>query len=420
MPADLHDLGLGERLRHVGGQSRPLRAVDLAVERERGCHGCSRHAGCVVGGHPDHRIVAVARMPRLAECTGWRQRTASRRRPVHSARTRPLGAPRRATLQACASESSTSARTPSTCSSPMCAREGGRSRPRASAPCCASCATSTPTASITEEGVRALGRGGRRGARGRRRPSGSTSCWPPRPRPCARRRTAPAVIARIEEALGQPLQVLGGETEARFTFLAVRRWFGWAAGQILLFDIGGGSLEIAAGSDELPGGRGSVPLGAGRMTMQFLPDDPPGPEAVDALRAHARGRCSRPVAERFARAAASRSRRRLVEGDPVAREARRLPGAGLVGHRADACSRGASSRLVDSAPRAHPRRDAPGAARHHRRPHVPDRRRRGRAAPGDEGDGRRRARGVARGRCAKACCCATSSRCRGTPRRPEP
>ena len=57
-----------------------------------------------------------------------------------------------------------------------------------------------------------------------------------------------AVIARIEEALGQPLQVLGGETEARFTFLAVRRWFGWAAGQILLFDIGGGSLEIAAGS----------------------------------------------------------------------------------------------------------------------------------------------------------------------------
>ena len=59
------------------------------------------------------------------------------------------------------------------------------------------------------------------------------------------------VIARIEAALGQPLQVLGGETEARFTFLAVRRWFGWAAGQILLFDIGGG-VEIAAGSDELP------------------------------------------------------------------------------------------------------------------------------------------------------------------------
>lgn len=96
------------------------------------------------------------------------------------------------------------------------------------------------------------------------------------------------VIARIEEALGQELQVLGGESEARFTFLAVRRWFGWSAGQILLFDIGGGSLELAAGPDELPELAASVPLGAGRMTVEFLPQDPPGEEAVEVLRAHAR------------------------------------------------------------------------------------------------------------------------------------
>jgi exopolyphosphatase/guanosine-5'-triphosphate,3'-diphosphate pyrophosphatase len=96
-----------------------------------------------------------------------------------------------------------------------------------------------------------------------------------------------AVIARIEEALGQDLQVLGGETEARYTFLAVRRWFGWSAGQILLFDIGGGSLELAAGADELPEAAASVPLGAGRMTVQFLPDDPPGQDAVELLRTHA-------------------------------------------------------------------------------------------------------------------------------------
>ena len=106
------------------------------------------------------------------------------------------------------------------------------------------------------------------------------------------------VIARIEEALGQPLQVLGGETEARLTFLAVRRWFGWAAGQILLFDIGGGSLELAAGSDELPDAAASVPLGAGRMTVQFLPDDPPGEEAVERLRAHATATLA-PVAAQF-------------------------------------------------------------------------------------------------------------------------
>lgn len=97
-----------------------------------------------------------------------------------------------------------------------------------------------------------------------------------------------AVIARVERALGQELQVLGGESEARFTFLAVRRWFGWAAGQILLFDIGGGSLELATGSDELPEVAASVPLGAGRMTIEFMPEDPPGEDAVEALRDHAR------------------------------------------------------------------------------------------------------------------------------------
>jgi len=108
----------------------------------------------------------------------------------------------------------------------------------------------------------------------------------------------PEVIARIEAALGQPLQVLGGETEARFTFLAVRRWFGWAAGQILLLDIGGGSLELAAGSEELPDVAASVPLGAGRMTVQYLPDDPPGEAEIGALRAHA-AEVLRPVADAF-------------------------------------------------------------------------------------------------------------------------
>ena len=46
--------------------------------------------------------------------------------------------------------------------------------------------------------------------------------------------------------------MLRGEDEARLTFLAVRRWFGWSAGTLLVVDIGGGSLEIAAGIDEEP------------------------------------------------------------------------------------------------------------------------------------------------------------------------
>jgi exopolyphosphatase/guanosine-5'-triphosphate,3'-diphosphate pyrophosphatase len=80
-----------------------------------------------------------------------------------------------------------------------------------------------------------------------------------------------AVLRRVREQTGVDLQVLSGEDEARLTFLAVRRWFGWSAGRLLVLDIGGGSLELATGIDEDPDVALSVPLGAGRMTRRFLP-----------------------------------------------------------------------------------------------------------------------------------------------------
>ena len=79
------------------------------------------------------------------------------------------------------------------------------------------------------------------------------------------------VLERIRERTGVELTVLTGEEEARLTFLAVRRWFGWSAGQLLVLDIGGGSLELASGIDEDPDVALSLPLGAGRMTRRFLP-----------------------------------------------------------------------------------------------------------------------------------------------------
>jgi exopolyphosphatase/guanosine-5'-triphosphate,3'-diphosphate pyrophosphatase len=57
------------------------------------------------------------------------------------------------------------------------------------------------------------------------------------------------------------------------TFLAVRRWFGWSAGRLLVLDIGGGSLEMAAGIDEEPDVALSLALGAGRLTRDFLKVD---------------------------------------------------------------------------------------------------------------------------------------------------
>ncbi|WP_130494546.1 Ppx/GppA phosphatase family protein [Motilibacter rhizosphaerae] len=96
------------------------------------------------------------------------------------------------------------------------------------------------------------------------------------------------VLASVRERTGVDLQVLSGGDEARLTFLAVRRWSGWSAGRLLVLDIGGGSLEVAAGDDEDPAVAFSVPLGAGRLTRDWLPGDPPDPDAVRALRKHVR------------------------------------------------------------------------------------------------------------------------------------
>ena len=99
------------------------------------------------------------------------------------------------------------------------------------------------------------------------------------------------VLRRIREQTDVDLQVLTGEDEARLTFLAVRRWFGWSAGRLLVLDIGGGSLELATGLDEEPDVALSVPLGAGRMTRRYLPEAETGgrPDltALTALREHA-------------------------------------------------------------------------------------------------------------------------------------
>jgi exopolyphosphatase/guanosine-5'-triphosphate,3'-diphosphate pyrophosphatase len=105
------------------------------------------------------------------------------------------------------------------------------------------------------------------------------------------------VLARVEQETGVELRVLSGGDEARLTFLAARRWYGWSAGRLLLLDIGGGSLEIACGPDEQPDSAVSLPLGAGRLTAGWLPGDPPDQEDVRRLRRHVRAEIARTVAE---------------------------------------------------------------------------------------------------------------------------
>ncbi|PWW22664.1 Ppx/GppA phosphatase [Geodermatophilus normandii] len=99
------------------------------------------------------------------------------------------------------------------------------------------------------------------------------------------------VLDRVRAQTGVDLQVTSGEEEARLTFLAVRRWYGWSAGRLLVLDIGGGSLELASGVDEDPEVALSVPLGAGRMTRRFLSGAAEGGKPdlakLEALQEHA-------------------------------------------------------------------------------------------------------------------------------------
>ena len=96
------------------------------------------------------------------------------------------------------------------------------------------------------------------------------------------------LLAQIEAETNIAIKVLPGQDEARLTFLAARRWFGWSSGRLLLLDIGGGSLEIESGHDEDPDCAISLPLGAGRLTRDWMLGDPPSAEDVRKLRKHVR------------------------------------------------------------------------------------------------------------------------------------
>ena len=102
-----------------------------------------------------------------------------------------------------------------------------------------------------------------------------------------------AVLEHVRSVTGIDLEVLPGENEARLTFLAVRRWFGWSAGRLAVFDIGGGSLEIAAGRDESPDVAWSLPLGAARLAKDWFGAGIPDEDGVRQLRRMIRAEIAR-------------------------------------------------------------------------------------------------------------------------------
>jgi exopolyphosphatase/guanosine-5'-triphosphate,3'-diphosphate pyrophosphatase len=95
------------------------------------------------------------------------------------------------------------------------------------------------------------------------------------------------VVRHVAGETGVELRFLSGRCEAELTYLATRRWFGAEAGPLLVLDIGGGTVELAAGYGETATFARSLPLGARSMTRDWLPSERVSNKQVKALRAHA-------------------------------------------------------------------------------------------------------------------------------------
>ncbi|MDP1805026.1 MAG: Ppx/GppA phosphatase family protein [Acidimicrobiales bacterium] len=91
-------------------------------------------------------------------------------------------------------------------------------------------------------------------------------------------------------AVGATPELLGGDEEARVSFLGATSELDPDDGPFLVVDIGGGSTEFAVGSSGEPDGVLSTDIGCVRITEKFLHSDPPAPEelsqAFDVVRGH--------------------------------------------------------------------------------------------------------------------------------------
>ena len=94
-----------------------------------------------------------------------------------------------------------------------------------------------------------------------------------------------AFIRRVRVELGLSIRILSGVEEARCGFLGAVG--GLPVDDGVLFDLGGGSLQVSRFRGRRLLGAVSVPLGALRVSDAFLRSDPPSARELEKLKAHA-------------------------------------------------------------------------------------------------------------------------------------
>jgi exopolyphosphatase/guanosine-5'-triphosphate,3'-diphosphate pyrophosphatase len=94
----------------------------------------------------------------------------------------------------------------------------------------------------------------------------------------------PDFIRRVRTRLGIPVRVLSGADEARYGFVGAVR--GLAVESGVLFDLGGGSMQVSRFHDRRLERTWSFPIGALRVSDAFLRSDPPSRREMRRLRQH--------------------------------------------------------------------------------------------------------------------------------------
>jgi exopolyphosphatase/guanosine-5'-triphosphate,3'-diphosphate pyrophosphatase len=99
----------------------------------------------------------------------------------------------------------------------------------------------------------------------------------------------PQFAARVRDEFGLDARTIGGDEEARLTFLgATAERPADAAAPVVVIDIGGGSTEYVVGDHAEVIFHISTQSGAVRQTERHLRSDPPAPEELAALRLEVR------------------------------------------------------------------------------------------------------------------------------------
>jgi exopolyphosphatase/guanosine-5'-triphosphate,3'-diphosphate pyrophosphatase len=96
-----------------------------------------------------------------------------------------------------------------------------------------------------------------------------------------------AFLTPAAEVLGEPVNLISGDEEARLSFLSVAK--DAPADEVLhVLDIGGGSTELVVGQGDSILQAQSHPIGSVRLTESFVRHDPPQPAEIAAMERAAR------------------------------------------------------------------------------------------------------------------------------------